>query len=116
MVAAQLYDTNPSKAPALKYNTQFEAANGPGSVSPFGGYLVDSGAIIETAAAVVLKSGSEPETPAFRSALRDAIETLNGMPGVHGTYTGSPTLHDLSSSDASRVMAVVDKGTWTIAK
>ncbi|OBZ97539.1 branched-chain amino acid ABC transporter substrate-binding protein (plasmid) [Pararhizobium polonicum] len=116
VVASQLDDSNSAKAPALKYTTQYEAAFGAGSVSPFGGYLIDSGLIIAAAASTALKSGSEPGTPEFRAALRTAIENLNGVPGVHGSYSGSAKIHDLSSSDASRVMAVVQNGAWKIAK
>lgn len=116
VVASQLDEANPAKAPALRYTAEYEGANGVGSVSPFGGYLIDSGLIIQAAAAAALKSGSQPGSTEFRAALRDAIENLNGVPGVHGTYSGSAKNHDLSSSDASRVMAVVEKGAWKIAK
>ncbi|NRP90700.1 hypothetical protein GFPCMMHI_06627 [Ensifer adhaerens] len=116
VVASQLDDSNPAKAPAVKYTAQYEAVYGAGSVSPFGGYLIDAGAVIVAATTPVLKSGLEPGTKDFRAALRTALENLNNVPGVHGAYSASATNHDLSNSTASRVMAVVENGKWKIAR
>ncbi len=116
VVASQLEDSNPAKAPAVKYTAQYDAVYGPGSVSPFGGYLIDSGTVIVAAATPVLESGLEPGTKEFRTALRAALENLNNVPGVHGAYSASATNHDLSNSTASRVMAVVENGKFNIAR
>lgn len=116
VVAAQLSDDNPAKAPAVAYTEQYEAAFGAGTVSPFGGYLIDAGIVIAAATESALAAGVEPGTAEFRAALRDGFEQLDAVPGVHGTYSGSTENHDLSSSEASRVMAVVDNGAWQIAE
>ena len=54
---------------------KYEAANGKGSVSTFGAHAWDAGRLMSAAAAVALKT-AQPGTPAFRAALRDALEKV----------------------------------------
>lgn len=114
IVASQLSDDNPAKAPALDYIGRYEAAFGAGSVSPFGGYLYDAALVVAAAVPAALESGAAPQSAEFRAALRDSIEALADIPGVHGSYSGSVENHDLSTSEASRVMVVVEDGKWTL--
>ena len=74
LVADQLPDSNPVKKTALAYKNAYEAAYGAGSVSTFGGHAWDAGLLLQRAIPIALKKG-QPGTPAFREALRAAIES-----------------------------------------
>jgi len=110
LVAAQLPDSHPLKKSALSYVNAYEAANGKGSVSTFGGHAWDAGLLMSAAVPVALKK-AQPGTPAFRAALRDALESVKDVPGAHGIFTMSPTDH-LGLDQRARVMVKIEKGTW----
>jgi branched-chain amino acid transport system substrate-binding protein len=59
---------------------------------------------------VALKT-AQPGTPAFRAALRDALEAVKDMPGAHGIFTMSATDH-LGLDQRARVMVTVKDGAW----
>ena len=110
LVAAQLPANNPVKASALDYIAKYEAANGKGSVSTFGAHAWDAGRLMSAAAAVALKA-AQPGTPAFRAALRDALEKVSELHGAHGVFNMSPTDH-LGLDQRARVMVKIEGGTW----
>jgi branched-chain amino acid transport system substrate-binding protein len=110
LVAAQLPPNNPVRASALEYISKYEAANGQGSVSTFGAHAWDAGRLMSAAAAVALKT-AQPGTPAFRAALRDALEKVNELHGAHGVFNMSPTDH-LGLDQRARVMVKIENGTW----
>lgn len=110
VVAAQLPDDHPGKAIALEYTQAYENMYGAGSVSAFGGHLWDAGVLIQAALPEALKAG-EPGTEAFRVALRDAIEELQEVAGVHGVFSMSPTDHS-GLDNRARVMAKIENGKW----
>jgi len=110
LVAAQLPANNPVKASALDYIAKYEAANGKGSVSTFGAHAWDAGRLMSAAAAVALKT-AQPGTPAFRAALRDALEKVSELHGAHGVFNMSPTDH-LGLDQRARVMVKIEGGTW----
>ena len=110
LVAGQLPPNNPVKASALDYIAKYEAANGKGSVSTFGAHAWDAGRLMSAAAAVALKT-AQPGTPAFRAALRDALEKVNELHGAHGVFNLSPTDH-LGLDQRARVMVKIENGAW----
>ena len=110
LVAAQLPPNNPVRASALDYIAKYEAANGKGSVSTFGAHAWDAGRLMSAAAAVALKT-AQPGTPAFRAALRDALEKVSELHGAHGVFNMSPTDH-LGLDQRARVMVKIENGTW----
>ena len=61
---------------------------------------------------VALKAG-QPGTPAFRKALRDAIETRKEVAGAHGIFNMSATDH-LGFDQRSRVMVQIVDGKWKL--
>ena len=84
----QLPDSHPSKKLALDFVQKYEKAYGPGSRNQFGAHGYDAQVVLEKTVPVALKAG-KPGTPAFRAALRDAIENMGRTvlsQGV-GTYT-----------------------------
>ncbi|MDQ0316454.1 ABC transporter substrate-binding protein [Amorphus orientalis] len=111
VVAAQLPDDHPSKELAVQYTKDYEAANGEGSLSSFGGHMFDAGQMIQAATEKALATGAEPGTPEFRSALRDALANMEEVVGVHGVFNTSDDNH-YGHDERSRVLVQVDGGTW----
>lgn len=110
VVAAQLPDTHPSKALGTKYTEEYEAANGAGSLSSFGGHMYDAGQIILATVPVAMEKG-QPGTPEFRAALRDALENMKEVVGVHGVFNTSAEDH-YGLDDRSRVLVRIENGAW----
>jgi branched-chain amino acid transport system substrate-binding protein len=114
LVAEQLPDSNPVKAPAMAFLKAYEGANGPGSRSTFGAHAWDAGMLLQGAIPVALKK-AKPGTPEFRQALRDALEATKELPAAHGVFNMSPTDHN--GFDArGRVMVTVENGAWKLIK
>ncbi len=114
LVADQLPDTNPNKKVGLGYVNQYEAIYGKDSVSTFGAHIYDAGLILQKAIPRALKA-AKPGTPEFREALRTAIEGTRNIIGAHGIFNLSATDH-LGLDARSRVMVVVEGGTWKLIK
>ncbi len=112
LVAAQLPDSNPIKAVALAYVTKYEAANGPGSVATFGAHAYDAALLLEQAIPIALKT-AKPGTPAFRAALRDALEGESNIVLDHGIATMTATDHNGFDTRA-RVMVTIQNGAWKL--
>ena len=112
LVAEQLPESNPVKKAALDFVQRFEKAEGPGSRSLFAATVWDALLIVQQAAREALPKG-KPGTPAFRAALRDAIEGLHDFVGSEGVYTMSPSDHN--GVDArSQVMVRIENGGWKL--
>lgn len=110
LLAEQLPDSHPSKATALEYKKLYESAHGPNSLSTFGGHAYDAYLLLKTAIPEALKSG-RPGTPAFRAALRDALENIKELPGSHGVYSMSPDNHN-GLDERAAIMATIKNGDW----
>src|SRR5262249_15402649 len=106
-------DANPVKKAALDYKRAYEAADGAGSVSTFGGHMWDAGQLLQRAIPLALKKG-QPGTPAFREALRAALEGTKDLPASHGIFNMS--VNDHSGLDQrARVMVQIVDGKWKLA-
>jgi branched-chain amino acid transport system substrate-binding protein len=110
LVAAQLPADHPAKRLALDYIARFEALRGPGSVSAFGSYTWDAGALLDHAVPIALKAGA-PGTPEFRRALRDALEATHGLADTNGVVNMSATDH-LGLDQRARVMVEIRNAKW----
>ncbi len=110
LVASQLPASHPVRKSALEFIAAYEAAFGKGSVSTFGGHAWDAGHLLERAIPVALKT-AQPGTPAFRAALRDALEGIKEMAGAHGVFNMTPTDH-LGLDQRARVMVKIVNGAW----
>jgi len=113
LVADQLPDSNSVKKPALTYKRAYEAAYGAGSVSTFGGHAWDAGLLLQRAIPIALKKG-QPGTPAFREALRAALEDTKDMPASHGIFNMSANDHS-GLDQRARVMVEIVDGKWKLA-
>ncbi|NCT84686.1 MAG: ABC transporter substrate-binding protein [Comamonadaceae bacterium] len=114
LVASQLPADHPVRKSALDYITKYEAAHGKGSVSTFGGHAWDAGLLMAAAVPEALKK-AQPGTPAFRAALRDALENVKNVAGAHGVFNMSATDH-LGLDQRARVMVKIENGTWKLVK
>jgi branched-chain amino acid transport system substrate-binding protein len=83
---------------------------GPGSVSAFGSYTWDAGALLDHAVPIALKAGA-PGTPEFRHALRDALEATHGLADTNGVVNMSATDH-LGLDQRARVMVEIRNAKW----
>jgi branched-chain amino acid transport system substrate-binding protein len=113
LVAEQLPDSNPVKQAALTYKKAYEGAYGTGSISTFGGHAWDTGLILQRAIPIALKKG-QPGTPAFREALRQAIEETKNLPASHGIFNMSANDHS-GLDQRARVMVEIVGGKWKLA-
>ncbi|HSI57345.1 MAG TPA: ABC transporter substrate-binding protein [Ideonella sp.] len=110
LVADQLPPNHPVRKSALDYVGKYEAMYGKGSVSTFGAHAWDAGLLMTAAVPAALKKG-EPGSPAFRAALRDALEQIKELPGAHGIFNMSAGDH-LGLDQRARVMVKIEKGAW----
>jgi branched-chain amino acid transport system substrate-binding protein len=114
VVAEQLPASDPLKASGMEYLKQYEGAYGAGSRNAFAAYAWDAGLILQAALPVALKS-TPAGTPAFRQALRDAIESGKDVKGTHAIYNMSATDH-YGVDKRARVLVRVDNGDWKLVR
>jgi branched-chain amino acid transport system substrate-binding protein len=110
VVAAQQPDTSPTKAAGLAYTAAYEAKYGKGSVTLFGTSIWDAFEILKQTIPEAAKA-SEPGTPAFRDALRKALESGKGFAGAQAVYTYTPTDH-YGIDERGRILVTVKAGDW----
>ena len=112
LVAEQLPDGNAIKPVALDYLKIYEDQYGKGSRSLFGAMAWDARLFLEKA--IVKACGkATPGTEAFRSALRDALETTSELVVTQGVYSLSPQDHN-GADERSQVMVAIRKGGWSL--
>jgi branched-chain amino acid transport system substrate-binding protein len=114
LLAEQLADSHPSKKAALEYIKVYEAAHGANSRSTFGGHGWDAYLLLNRAVPEAMKK-AKPGTAEFRMALRDALENVKELPGVHGVFNMSPKDHNGFDGRAA-VMATIENGDWKLLK
>ena len=109
IVAEHLPDSNPVKKVGLEFRA---AANNVASTDAFSAYSFD-GWLVFAAAAKRALATTPPGTPAFRTALRDAIFQTKDIVGSHGVY--NYTQNDNSGVDErARVIVTLEKGQWKV--
>ena len=112
LVAEQMPDSDPVKKPALTYIHAYEGKYGAGSRSLFGATLWDSVLLLEAAAPGALKAAA-PGTPAFRTALRDAMEHVHGLAASEAVFSLTPSDHSGAQAD-SQVMVEIQGGAYAV--
>ena len=106
-VAEQLPDSHPSKKMAVAFVTNYEKAYGPGSRNQFAGHSADVLTVLEKAVPLALKK-AKPGTPEFRSALRDAFETMGRTVISHGVLEWTPQNHWGYTNETGVMLKVVN--------
>lgn len=112
-VASQLPEGHPAREAGLGFTQKFDEAFGQGSTSAFSGYAWDAVMILEAAVPEALKT-AKPGSPEFRTALRDAIEGLNGVATTAGPVTMTAEDHNGYAPDAP-IMITVKDGKFAVA-
>jgi branched-chain amino acid transport system substrate-binding protein len=112
IVAEQLPNDYPTKKIALDFRNIFQKVNNAPTTDAFSAYSFDGYLVFADAAARALKT-TEPGTPAFRVALRDAIMSTHEVVGTHGVYNFKPgQLYGVD--DRARVIVKLDHGHWKL--
>ncbi len=83
-----------------------------GAANGFGASLWDAGRLFAQAVPAALRA-SQPGTPAFRAALRDALEATREMPGANGVYNMSRKDH-AGLDQRGRVMVRIVENQWKL--
>ena len=68
--------------------------------------------MIEQASAEAIRK-AQPGTPAFRTALRDALENLHEFVGAEGVFNMSAKDHN-GVDERSQVLVKIDNGHWKL--
>lgn len=111
LVLDQISDSHPSKKIAVDYVNAYEKLNG-SKPATFGGNVFDAGLLLKNAIPHAAAKG-KPGTPAFRAALRDALEQTKDMPATQGVYNMTPADHS-GFDERGRELIVVKDGKWTL--
>ncbi|MDE1169129.1 MAG: ABC transporter substrate-binding protein [Pseudomonas sp.] len=111
LVLDEIPDSNPSKKVASDYIAAYEKLNG-SKPATFGANTYDAGLLLQ-AAIPVAAAKAAPGTPAFRQALRDALEQTHELAGTQGVYTMSAEDHS-GFDERGRELIQVKNGTWTL--
>ena len=114
LVPDQLADDNPVKPVASKLVNAYNQKYGENSFSTFAAHMFDAGAELGQAIPAALGAG-KPGTPAFRAALRDAIEHEHEVVISNGVVDMSATDHN-GLDDRARVMVTIQNGKWVLIK
>jgi len=114
LVGDQLADSNASKAIVEQYRKAYKAANGEEPYDVFSAYAFDAWLVVANAAKQV-PSNIEPGTPAYRTALRDAINKTQKLAATEGVITFKPDDAYGVGKD-SVVIVKLQKGQWMLQK
>ncbi len=110
LVADQLPDSNPIKKVSLAFRAAYQKTHGSVPTDAFSSYTYDAYLLLADAAA---RTKGEPGTPAFRTALRDAIVTTKELVGTHGVYNFKPD-NRYGSDQRAVVIVKMEKGQWKL--
>jgi branched-chain amino acid transport system substrate-binding protein len=115
MVADQLPEDHPVRRIALDFRKAFEQAHGSAPADAFSAYAFDAWRVFADAAGRALAARSEPGTPEFRLALRDAIAQTRDLAGTHGVFSFRPN-EPYGLDERSAVVIRLDKGQWSLVR
>ncbi len=114
IVPEQLPAGDPVRKPGLDYVTRYEKQYGADSRTQFGAHAYDAGLVLERIVPVALQH-ARPGTPAFRQALRQALETERDIVVSHGVLNYSGQDH-MASTRRGSVMLTIENGNWKLLK
>lgn len=112
VVAEQLPAEHPLKAAGLRFIKAYEGAYGPGTRNALSAHGWDALLVLESVLPQALKK-AKPGTPEFRAALRDAMESSDGILVTGGTLNYTATDHWGYRPDVGIVMKIVN-GDWRL--
>ncbi len=106
IVAHELPDSDPQKALLLSYIERYKARYGK-APSSFGGHAYDAFLLLKEALA---KAGAD------RAKIRDALENIKGLKGIHGIFNMSPQDHNGLSEKEAFVLIEIRGGEFHLLK
>jgi branched-chain amino acid transport system substrate-binding protein len=112
IVAEQLPADSKLRKTAMDFRAAFERVHGAPPQDAFSAYGFDAWLVFADAAVRALSS-AEPQTQAFRAALRDAIVSSREVVGTHGIYTFTPNSR-YGVDERARVIVRLDRGAWKL--
>jgi branched-chain amino acid transport system substrate-binding protein len=112
VVAEQLPQSHPSKAPALAFVGQYEKLYGPGSRNQFSAHTYDVLLILQKVLPVALQK-AKPGTPEFRVALREALENSPELALSQGVLQYTASDHFGFRPQTGVILKVVN-GDWKL--
>jgi branched-chain amino acid transport system substrate-binding protein len=107
-----LPESNPSKKLAMQYAAEYDKAYGAKSANQFGGHVFDAYILLQHIVPEALKKG-KPGTKEFRTALKDALETVGRIPVSQGVLNYTATDHFGFTPDTG-VLVTVANGDWKL--
>jgi branched-chain amino acid transport system substrate-binding protein len=110
VIPEQLPAGNRSKPLAADFVAKYEKAYGAGNRNQFAGHAYDTIVVLEKVIPVALKKG-KPGTPAFRAAIREAMETMGETVVSHGVLNYTKDNHWGFTTDTGVILKVVN-GDW----
>ena len=114
VVVDEISDDNPVKAVAQAYINWYEAEYGEGSVSTFGAHAWDAMKLLEQALSELIDEGADlSDTAAARAALRDRLESMGPMVGVHGVFDYSASDH-MGLDERGVVLTIIENGSFKL--
>ena len=115
IVADQLPADYPTKKVTQEFRTVYQKVVGQPSTDAFSAYSADAYLVFADATQRALAaSKTEPGTPQFRQALRDAIFATKEVIGTHGVYNFKQG--DIYGVDKrARVVVKIENGQWKLA-
>jgi len=111
LVIDEIPDSNATKKVAEGYIAAYDKRFG-STPSTFGANTWDAGLLLERAIPIALKT-AKPGTEAFRSALRDALESEKNVVGCQGVFNMSPTNHN-GMDERARVLVTIRDGRFRL--
>src|SRR5580658_9668796 len=115
VVADQLPDSYPTKKIALEYQDAYQKANNEPARGAFSGYAFDGWLVLLDAAKHALATGTQPGTPEFRAALREAIVNAKEVVGTHAVYNFTPGKNSGVDQRAMVLVKLTD-GKWKLVQ
>ncbi|MBB5392332.1 MULTISPECIES: ABC transporter substrate-binding protein [unclassified Herbaspirillum] len=113
VVPEALPDSNPSKKLATDFVTRYEKQYGAGTRNLFAAHIYDAQLVLQKVVPEALKK-AKPGTPAFRAALKDALENSGNIQISQGTLHYSAKDH-FGLGDDARIMLTIQNGNWKAA-
>jgi len=106
IVAHELPDSDPQKPILLSYIKRYRARYGK-EPSSFGGHAYDAFLLLKEALA---RAGAD------RAGIRDALERIKGLKGIHGVFNMSPQDHNGLSEREAFVLVEIRNGDFHLLK
>jgi branched-chain amino acid transport system substrate-binding protein len=113
VVADQLPDNHPLKVEGVQFIQNYEKAYGVGTRNALAAHAWDAFLLLEKAVPIALQK-AKPGTPEFRSALRDALESMPAVVVTGGVLDYTSTDHWGYREDSGAILKVVN-GDWKLA-